>query len=199
MTVDSINRDYISLDQVKRQLEVDSVDGIDNDLADAISAASREIDDTTHRRFWPDPDADQVRYYSPPRPGGFEIHDLIELTSLEVGAEDSFEAWVENLDFVLEPLNAPADQRPYERVTVLRANQVFLPRSVRVTGRFGWETIPANVVSATKILTARLLLRARQAPFGVVTAGLDTGAVMRIAYQDPDAKLTGLVRETLIA
>jgi hypothetical protein len=59
------------------------------------------------------------------------------------------------------------------------------PRSVRVTGQFGWSEVPEAVKSATVILATKLVRRAREAPFGVVSIGLDGGA-MRIARTDPD-------------
>jgi hypothetical protein len=57
---------------------------------------------------------------------------------------------------------------------------------VKLTGQFGWTILPEAVKAATSILAAKLLRRVREAPFGIVTAGIDQGVAMRIARTDPD-------------
>src|SRR5262249_42740226 len=96
--------------------------------------------------------------------------------------------WTQNTDFVLEPLNAASDTEPWTAVRVQPyTSRIFYcwPRSLRVTGKFGWLTPPPAVKQATELLAARLLKRSREAPFGVVGLGLDEGAV-RIPRLDPD-------------
>ena len=43
-------------------------------------------------------------------------------------------------------------------------------------------------MQATLLLASKLMKRAREAPFGVVTAGFDVGAAIRIG-RDPDVAL----------
>ena len=99
------------------------------------------------------------------------------------------ESWMNGVDFVFEPLNAAADGRPWELVRCHpRGSYRFptdYPRAVKVTGRFGWPAVPPAIVEATTILASKLLRRAREAPFGIVSFGVDGGAA-RIARTDPD-------------
>jgi hypothetical protein len=44
-----------------------------------------------------------------------------------------------------------------------------------VTGQFGWSTSPEDIKAATSILAAKLFKRVREAPFGIVTVGIDQG------------------------
>jgi hypothetical protein len=60
--------------------------------------------------------------------------------------------------------------------------------SLVVTGVFGWPTVPDGVVTATTILATRILRRQREAPFGIVTVGIEQGAVARIGRTDPDVQ-----------
>jgi hypothetical protein len=184
---------YIELEQLKNSLELQGMTFADQDVTLAVNAASRGIDSATGQRFYLDTDATQVRYYSPLSFRRLEIDPLAALTSVAVdrGNTGTFsETWVSGTDFVLEPLNAPADFRPYERILVRALSGRWLPagydQSVKVTGQFGWAVIPEDVKAATSILAAKLLRRVREAPFGIVTAGIDQGVAMRIARNDPD-------------
>lgn len=181
---------YVELEQLKRSAELTGTSFADLDIRGAISAASRAIDEACSRRFYADTDANQVRYYSPHRTDHCYIDDLITLTSIKTdeGDDGTFETTWVSADYVLEPLNAAADSKPY---TAIRArpsgNNVFVPqypKSLEVTGKFGWSAIPQPIVDATTILAARILKRKREAPFGVVSLGLEGAA--RITAQDPD-------------
>jgi len=185
---------YIELEQLKSTLELTGQTYADADITLAINAASRGIDSATGRRFYLDADATQVRYYSPVSWNRLEIDDLAVLTSLTIdrtGTGTTYaETWTLNTDFVLEPFNAAADTRPFEAIVVRRLSNQWLPwdieKSVKVTGQFGWAVIPEDVKTATSILAAKLIRRVREAPFGIVTAGIDQGEAMRIARTDPD-------------
>lgn len=168
----------------------------DPEITLALTAASRGIDGATRRRFWTDADALQVRHYTPVSAGWLSVDDLVALTSLktDTDGDGTFEnAWTLNTDFVLEPLNAAADARPWTSVSrhprgSYREFPVDLPRSVQVTGKFGWDSVPEAIKEATMILASKLLRRVREAPFGVVTVGIDEGVAMRIARTDPDVR-----------
>jgi len=184
---------YIELEQLKSSLELTGQTYADADITLAVNAASRGIDAATGQRFYLDADATQVRYYTPTSFRRLEIDPLAVLTTLAIDRANTgtfTETWTQGTDFVLDPLNAVADFRPFERILVRTLSGRWLPagfdQSVKVTGQFGWAVIPEDVKTATSILAAKLIRRVREAPFGIVTAGIDQGAAMRIARTDPD-------------
>lgn len=177
--------DYLTLAEVKSSLSLTGESFADADLTLAITAASRGIDKATNRRFYPDADANTVRYYSPDSEA-VPIDDLAELTALEVRLSDGLEVWTENGDFILTPLNAPVDNEPWTMVEAYGRSFPRRPRSVKITGRFGWGATPAQIKEATSILTSKLMRRIREAPFGVVS--FDSGEALRIARMDPDVR-----------
>lgn len=188
---------YLTLPELKSTLTMNGTTFADADLTLAISAASRAVDSITSRRFWLDSDATKVRYYTPVSDRMVKIDDLVTLTSVQVdltGGGTYSDAWTLGTDFVLEPFNAPSEQppRPYGTIrTRLMSGRWFptyIEQSVKVTGQFGWSTVPDDVAAATGILASKLLRRSREAPFGIVTSGLD-GVAMRIGRTDPEVEL----------
>lgn len=184
---------YMEIEELKGTLELQGTNFADRDVQDAILAASRAVDDFTGRRFYPDADALQVQYYTPLVGSYVEIGDLLTLTSVKTDndGDGTFETtWTQTTDFVLEPFNADDEPEP-EPWTLIRAagrsSRRFRchPRSLEVTGKFGWAAPPAAVKMATTLLASRLLKRSREAPFGIVSLGLEAGAG-RIVRDDPD-------------
>lgn len=180
--------EYATVGDVKAAASLEGESFADPEIQRALTAASRGLDNLCSRRFYPDDDALQVRYYTPYDACTLSIDDLIALTSLASGDGDGTFAtsWTLNTDFVLEPLNAAADGRPWDRVTVTGRGH-GLPsgqRTVKITGQFGWSDVPPGIKEATIILAIKLVKRVREAPFGVVGVGLDSA--MRIARSDPD-------------
>lgn len=177
----------------------------DADIDRALNAACRGLDEACGgRHFYPDTDATTVRYYRPQAADRIVIDDLIELTTLEssqFGDGLFTHEWTLNSDIILEPLNAPADGWPYTRITLnpwrgLVGFPYWAPRSVKLTGQFGWASTPAAIVEATGLLTNRLLQRSKSGLGILVTAEL----AARIAYADPDVKglISPFVREKLV-
>jgi hypothetical protein len=184
---------YVELEQLKSTLELTGQTYADDDIILGINAASRAVDAATGQRFYLDADASQIRYYTPTSFRRLEIDPLAVLTTLAIdrGNTGTFtEGWTQGTDFVLDPLNAAADFVPFERIIVRALSGRWLPagydQSVKLTGQFGWTILPEAVKAATSILAAKLLRRVREAPFGIVTAGIDQGVAMRIARTDPD-------------
>lgn len=190
--------DYITVDALAATLSLGSETFADDDLAAAVTAASREVERRTNRRFW---SASETRYYTPASSGVVWIDDLASAGTVAVdeSRSGSYAAWAEGTDFEYGPPNALADEQPFTSLVISRlAGSRYFPcedRAVRVAGTFGWSAVPAVVVQATTILAARLVKRSREAPFGVAGFGIDGGAV-RVASFDPDvdALLAGLVR-----
>lgn len=193
---------YVELEEFKSTAELTGTSFADQDIHNALLAASRGIDEACGRRFWADADATQIRYYTAKSQRALPIDDLVTRTSvlIDPGGDGTFgETWVENTDYTLTPLNAAAEGRPWTKIELHLGSSVYFPpypRSVKVTGKFGWTAVPANIKSATSLVAARLLKRGREAPFGVVSLGLD-GTAVRVSSFDPDVAflLAPYVRE----
>lgn len=185
---------YIELEELKSSKELTGKNYADLDIQKAILAASRGIDQVLGRRFYPDGDADQVRYYTPTGPGRLWIDDLVTLTELATdaaGGTTFADVWTVNQDFVLEPFQAAAAGHPYTSITVHPAGSKRLPcgypRSVRVTGKFGWAAAPPQVKTLTAIIAARLVKRTREAPAGIIAFGIEGAVVRASAFaSDPE-------------
>lgn len=181
---------YVTLSALKATLSITATTW-DTDLTAAITAASRAVDEEAGRRFWIDDDAAQVRYYTPTYFDAVIIDDLVTLTSVAVdtAGDGSFSTtWTSGTHFDLAPYNAAADSWPYTALEVRPQGGGYLPtysRSVKVTGKFGWPTVPGAITEATSILAARLFKRAREAPLSVWGIGAD-GSPVRISKTDPD-------------
>lgn len=185
--------DYVTSSELKATLSLTNETFADDDVALAITAASRAVDSVCDRRFYADTGTSNVRYYSPSDGCVLFIDDLVTLTEFatDPGGDGTFEeTWTQNTDFTLEPLNAAADGWPWTTVRVHPRTAFYLPtrypRSVRVTGKFGWSAAPEPVKMATKIVATKVFKRSREAPFGFISAG---DLAMRIAQNDPDVKL----------
>lgn len=183
--------DYVTLEELKHTMELSNLTYADQDLAVAITAASRGIDNYCDRQFFSG-GTSEVRYFTPTHATYLPIDDLVSLGTVQSDYDNDgvFETtWAVGSDFLLEPQNAPAFGKPYNqlRLTYPRTSLRFPPYagSIKITGQFGWATPPAEVKKATKIMAIRLERRAREATFGVVGIGFDNTAV-RIPQVDPD-------------
>lgn len=185
--------EYASVAELKSTISMSGESFADPDLARALTSASRMVDQITGRRFWLDDveEADKVRYYTATDTGVLLIDDLVALTELAtdpIYARTFSDVWEVDTDYLLAPFNATADGLPYTSISVLAGSQFTLPPyagSVRVTGQFGWPAVPEVVKQATILIAARLVKRAREAPFGVAGIAFD-GAAVRVPASDPD-------------
>jgi len=185
--------DYLTSDQLKATLGLTSTT-YDADVAASITAASRAIDNLCNRPhgFWPDPD-DVVRYYTPTLTNRLIVDDVVSITSFQVdfNADGVFEeTWVENTEYILYPLNTTTPWRPKTWVETHPLSGRFFPigypRTVQITGKFGWQAAPDGIYSATSLLATQVFKRVREAPFGVL-AFADVAA--HIARTDPQFSL----------
>lgn len=194
---------YCDVALVKKILNITATDR-DARVALAADAATQAINLAMDTDFHVPGEtaADEERFYTSERPSTIQIDDLVELHEVAV---DSFldgsygQVWEEGRDFALEPLNALAKGRPFERIKLLtRSRYSFSPRqrAVRVTGVFGWPVTPPAVVEYATILAVKLYKRP-DAAFGIATFGDVSMQVMR---NDPDFDnlLHSLGRDTII-
>lgn len=185
---------YLTADELKSTLAI-TTSTADVDISAAIISASRAIDGICRRRFYPDADANQVRYYSPEQSDMLEVDDIVTLTSLKTDDDGTYayaNTWTLNTDYLKLPLNAAADGDPWTQLQALPQGNytfnTFYPNSVKVTGKFGWSVCPDEVVQATTILAARLFKIAREAPLGIISW---EGGAVYIGRSDPG--IMGLV------
>lgn len=199
---------YLTVADLKDTLDISDLSYAHKDIARSVSAASRAVDAWTGRRFYLNPaagnPANVQRLFTPTRQGVLALDDLAELTLVEASDRAGvWSTWTLGSDYLLEPTNAPADGQAYTRIRALERSSFirdsvgfpYWPASVRVTGRWGWPTLPEEVVQATQIIATQLLRRVREAPFGIVGIGLE-GEAIRLSKADPQiVQLLGHLRK----
>ena len=180
---------YLELEEAKATLEL-GTGHADSDLLAALVAASRAVDELTGTRFYTTTGT-EIRYYTPASAALIYIDDLNTLSEFAFASDGvTFSPWTENTDFILEPLNASLDAIPWHSVRLAsrstKSMVPFYPRSVRVTGKFGWASPPEAVRIATGIIATKVMVRARQAPLGVIAAF--DGSAVRMSRFDPQVE-----------
>lgn len=184
--------DYITVEALRNFMRIDDTDD-DVELAVAITAASRAIDKHCNRQFGKVAAA-QERWYTarPDYETGrwvVDIDDLQDLTNLAVTVNG---VALDDDYFVLEPVNAAEEGKPYTRLAVLRDAPVQptgAPNEVAVTARWGWNAIPSSVVQASYLQSSRFHSR-RNSPYGIAGSP-DDGSEMRLLSRvDPDVAVS---------
>lgn len=178
---------YVDTDGLKKTLGVTGTP-LNDDLDAAAFAASDAIDEMCGSTFaLSDGSNDEVRTFTPRGPGLVVFPDLASLTELAVDRGDNgafAEVWTEGTDFVLVQRDSPREGAPYQWARARQRRWFPLyEQSVRITGRFGWETTPAAIVEAAGLLATQLFKRKREATFGIVQFNAEVAA--RIARTDP--------------
>jgi len=186
---------YTSTGTLKTRLGIG--DATDDALLDAIiTQVSREIDGECKRRFYA---ATDTRYYTPETYDLLQVDDLLSVTTLKTDEDGDgvFEATWATTDYVLEPLNAPAESQPepYTTIRVARNGARVFPgyfpaligwpppvtyprssaglavRSVQVVGSFGYASTTPPVVEAACLFQCALEYMAKDAPSGSAGGG----------------------------
>ena len=185
----AITNGYATLAEVKASLRI--TDNIDDSLLEtAIESASRMIDGFTARTFSNAGTA--TRNYAATDALNLIIDDAISISQVsstdEVG--DTYVVWGAN-DFQLEPLNSRSDGL-YMPYTGIRAVGDYTWPVVdqqalcRITGVWGWASIPTAIRQATVIQSSRLFKRL-DSPLGIAGFG-DMGAIRINRYLDSDVE-----------
>ncbi|MGW3110555.1 phage gp6-like head-tail connector protein [Streptomyces sp. NPDC001091] len=157
----------------------------DEDLTGALEAASRYIERNTGRRFWLDGTAVARTVRTAGRvacrPDGdlLLVEDIGDDTGMvvEAGAPG---AWVPLHDWETQPDNALADGRP---ITGLLRVGMWGTVRVRITARWGWPEVPADITEAALIQAQRLYKR-KDSPEGII--GSAEWGVRNLSRRDPD-------------
>lgn len=184
--------DYITDTELKDFVRIpDDVD--DAEVASAIEAASRAVDNAAHpdgKRQFGKVDAPEERFYTAkwrPRRGRWvvEIDDLMTtsgvVVSVPAGAITSY---------TLAPVNAAQRGRPWTHLVVDPGSAVQPTGDefeVSMVAPWGWTATPGTVKSAVKLQASRFLSR-RDSPYGIAGSP-DQGSEMRLlAKLDPDVE-----------
>lgn len=162
----AITNGYVTLNEVKAYLRItDSVD--DTMLEQIVESASRSIDRIANRRFYLDANA-SARTYRLIGNLRVQVDDFGTTSGLVVKTDPNDSGVYEttftlNSDYIVEPTNALAKGRPFTTITIVGGTAFSLPVNYRpqveVTARWGWPTVPDDIVEATLILSADLYKR----------------------------------------
>lgn len=184
----AITNGYATLAEVKTSLKInDTID--DSILEMAIESASREIDAYTARYFYNGGTA--VKYFAAEDNYTTLTEDLQSVSELatSVNADNVFDTVWSATDYQLQPVNGRSNgiASPYTSIRALTTyyfpvwNNMTL---VKVTGVWGWASVPIAIKQATILLAARIYKRS-DSPLGI--AGFGDMGVMRVSNQiDPD-------------
>lgn len=190
----AIENGYATLAEVKAALRI--TDTVDDALLElAIESASREIEGHCERVFYDVGTA--TRVFMPEDSYITQIDDLQSLTTLETSSDgDSFDTTWTASDYQLEPLNGVAGGLTQPATRIRAIGDYLFPiwsvlntnaneATVRITGTWGWATVPTAVKQATVLYSMRQFKR-YDSPLGVAGFG-DIGAI-RVSRFDPDVE-----------
>lgn len=188
----SITNGYTTLAEVKAASASVAAHGTANDtvLERCIEAASRGVDQYTHRRFFTNGTA-EVRVYAANNCEWVEIDDLASdtfiLKTSTTLQRDYSATWTSD-QYQAEPLNRSVEGAagPITRLRAVK-DYSFTPShisTVQITGTFGYGTaVPTEVTEATILLALRRFARL-QSPTGVQSG--EFGPVYISRRTDPD-------------
>jgi hypothetical protein len=177
---------YASPDDLKAMRRIDGNQD-DAMLLSALSAACRQIDNRTGRRFYLDavPTARVFDTLSRTSRSGVLLVDDIGTASglLTAAGTASTATWSPITGATFGPENALLRGRP---ITSLAhpAGWWFGPQ-IQVTARWGWPTVPEEIRVASLMLANRFYLR-KDSPEGVT--GSSEWGVIRLSRWDPDVE-----------
>lgn len=183
--------EYATRAELKEWQGVEPADLTRDNLLDwALEAASRGIDNVCGRRFFLDADPVVRTYRTAGRVVSEDdgelllVDDIGDAAELVVQTGRAGGPWTEVTGYETTPENAVQDGQPIAGLLRPGGTWAVDPRTrVRVTARFGWPAVPADVKEAALIQAGRLAKR-RTSPEGV-TGSAEWG-VVRLSRRDPD-------------
>lgn len=184
----AINNGYATLNQLKAAIGI--ADAIDDSLLEmAIESASRQIDSYTERYFYNAGTATKI--FAPIDNWVCPTEDFISLSQVQTSEDgESWDTTWDTTDWQAEPLNGRAGGL-VTSFTQIRAIEDYLfpyrqgEATVRLTGVWGWSSVPIAITQATVILASRIFKRL-DSPLGIISGELGS---MRIGFRlDPDVQ-----------
>jgi hypothetical protein len=143
------------------------------DMTSALAGAEYAVKRHCHRDFTVATDTATPRVFVPESDTVVRVDDFASTTGLVVTNDGST---IAAAGYQLEPLNGidlTGEAVPYTTVRLVTGlcwTRTYRRATVSVTARWGWSTIPDDVVEATKIL-AKDLVHHRETRFGVAGWG----------------------------
>lgn len=178
----AVTNGYCTLADVKAALRItDTID--DALLENSINSASRMIDQYCNRYFY-STSANEVRYYQ--ANDGFIcwIDDAQSISEIKTSSTDPliFDTTWEAGDYQVMPTNRWANGAYYPITGITATDNYLFPvwaemALVKVTGQFGWASVPEPIKFACIIQASRLFKRL-ESPLGV--AGVSDIGIMRV-------------------
>lgn len=181
---------YATLALLKTRLGITDTND-DVALTNALAVATLNIEGVCGRQF-NDAGSATARVYYPDSLTQVTVDDFSTTSGLIVAADFSnaglYATIIAAANYQLEPLNGIIDGTPGWPYYRIRAIQTWFPiwytsigdprTSIQITARWGWATVPANVVEACLILGEEIF-KLKDAAFGVV--GIDSlGGLIRV-------------------
>jgi len=191
--------DYLTLTEAKKYLRVPLTDTLDDDeIALAITTASRSADDHCNRQFGKVDTPEQrtyTAYYDSER--GLWVVPIDDL-AVSAGFTATIDGGSPIDAYTLEPPNAVAEGLVWTHLVVKATSTsqpTGTPGEVLATAPWGWPAFPAQVKMAVKVQLNRVNAR-RSSPFGVAGSPSDGSEIRLLARLDPDVitSLKGLRR-----
>jgi len=186
---------YCALSELKNYVGLTG-SGQDTNLENAITSASREIDQYCGRIFYET--TSQSNHYTPYNTIIQEVDDISTTTGLVVKLDTNDDGTHDktltiNTDFVVLPVNtvnALDQNQPFTHIKILdtRSNERFDPdifNNIKVTAKFGFSSVPDAIKQATFLQSTRLFKR-KDSPFSTY-GNPETGTAELFNRFDPDA------------
>jgi len=143
-------------------------------LTQLLADVSRLIEEYTGRRFW-DSAAGTVRYFTASSAAVLFVDDVTTITAVETdeNGDRTYEHTWASTDYDLLPYNASELSKPYTRLRVTpTGNYAFpagVPKGVKITGTWGWPSVPDLVREITLLEASRLWAQGKS-PSGIVAS-----------------------------
>lgn len=193
----TVTNGYCTADELSRRLASDGVSVstvFDDELAEAVTSASRAIDAYCNRRFYADSVAtarvfDRIRVRTDRQGRQYVDIDDCQAASITAVAEDAGDTgtygttWAASTDYYTYPLNGLNERGETWPITRLVGTGTKTARTTgyrpvfQVTAKWGWAAVPANIKHACLIVSADLV-KQREAPLGI--AGYGEFGVVRV-------------------
>lgn len=184
---------YATLAEFKSSLGItDSTD--DTPLQSCLDAADQLINNYVDTKVGFGISTSQTRYYTATRYDFVLTDPIVTVTALatDINGDGTYSQTWSATDYVLAPRNASLNTRPYTEIDTspFSTGVLNFPTSylgVKVTGTFGWPSVPAAVKQAA-LIQSGAIWASRTAPFGAV-GGESIGGVLRMsAALHPEAR-----------